>query len=343
MNQLISIIVPVYNTANYLDYCITSLIQQSYTNCEFIFINDGSTDGSLSILEKYQETDCRIIILNQVNQGVSIARNQGLKIAKGSYIGFVDSDDWIEKDMYAILVKAIENHSCDLVLSNMKSFLNGKEYISTYNFPINTTLSSEYIKSTIFPYLIEKDDLYSTCNKIFKTSIIKENDIQFPPNNALSEDNFFNLLYFNSIESMVYIDYTGYNYREVVDSATRNVIRHNYFQNVLRLYYFDYKSIMDLILSEEEINRIKAIKLIKNVLSLVHIYFDSSNKLSFKERYIFVKTMVYNKEVQKEINHYFEQLQKNSDRYNSFLLKSLKKKSTLQLYIATLYSRLRNK
>jgi glycosyltransferase involved in cell wall biosynthesis len=93
MNPLISIIVPVYNTANYLDECVTSLLQQTYSNCEFIFINDGSTDGSLSILEKYQATDARIIVINQENQGVSVARNQGLSIVKGTYIGFVDSDD----------------------------------------------------------------------------------------------------------------------------------------------------------------------------------------------------------------------------------------------------------
>lgn len=342
MNPLISIIIPVYNTANYLEECITSLLQQSYTNCEFIFINDGSTDGSLDILEKYKTIDARIIVIDQENQGVSVARNQGLAIAKGTYIGFVDSDDWIEKDMYATLLKAIENHSCDLVLSNMKSFLNGKEYISTYNFPKNTTLKTDYIQGSILPYLIENDDLYSSCNKLFKASIIKENTIQFPPKIALSEDNVFNLLYFNAIKSMVYVDYTGYNYREVVGSATRNIIQHNYFQNVLRLYHFDYKSIMDLSLSEEEINKIKAAKLIKNVLSLFHIYFNPSNKLNFKERYSFVKMMVYNAEVQKELRHYFKDYYNSSNRYSKFLLSSMKEKSVLNIYIATIYSRLRN-
>ncbi len=342
MNPLISIIVPVYNTANYLEECVTSLLQQSYSNCEFIFINDGSTDGSLAILEKHKATDTRIIVINQENQGVSVARNQGLAIAKGAYIGFVDSDDWIEKEMYATLLEAIETHSCDLVLSNMKSFLNGKEYSTTYNFPKNTSLNTDYIQGSILPYLIENDDLYSSCNKLFKASIIKENTIQFPPKNALSEDNIFNLLYFNAIKSMVYIDYTGYNYREVEGSATRNVIQHNYFQNVLRLYHFDYKSIMDLSLSEEKIHKIKAVKLIKNVLSLVHIYFNPTNKLSFIERFTFVKTMITTAEVQKEVHHYFEYLTKNSNRYDAFLLKSIKEKSTIKLYLATMYSRIRN-
>jgi hypothetical protein len=141
---------------------------------------------------------------------------------------------------------------------------------------------------------------------------------------------------------MVYIDYTGYNYREVQGSATRNVVQHDYFQNVLSIYNFDYKSIMDLSLSDEEINKIKAAKLIKNVLSLLNIYFNPSNKLSFKERYFYVNMMVYNAEVQKELRHYFKDYYNSSNRYSKFLLSSLREKSVLKIYIATIYSRLRN-
>ncbi len=343
MNSLISIIVPVFNTANYLDQCVASLLQQTYANCEFIFVNDGSTDSSLYILEKYKAKDSRIRIVNQENKGVSVARNSGLKIAKGTYIGFVDSDDWIEKDMYSVLLEAIETYQCDLVLSNMKTHLNYKEVIIKYNFLINEILDNDYIKDIILPHLIENDDLYSCSNKLFNAAIIKESNIQFPPNISLSEDNIFNLLYFNKIKSMVYLDYTGYNYREVEGSATRNVIQHNYFQNVLHLYHFDTTSIIDLRLTNEKIQSIKALKLIKNVLSLLHIYFNPSNKLSFKDRYAFVKEMLYNDEVQKEINYYYQYLIENSDRYNSYLIKSIKEKATLKIYFATKYSRYRNK
>jgi len=343
MNPLISIIVPVYNTANYLDQCVTSLLQQTYSNCEFIFINDGSTDSSLFILEKYKAKDSRIRILNQENKGVSIARNKGLEIAKGTYIGFVDSDDWIEKHLYSVLLEAIETYSCDLVLSNMKTYFNEKEVITSYNFTKNITLDSGYIKNTILPYLLENDDLFSSCNKLYKASIIKENNIQFPPKNALSEDNIFNMLYFNIIQSMVYIDYTGYNYREVEGSATRNVVQHNYFQNILKMYHFDYKSSLELKFSEEVIQQIKAVNFLKNVVSLVHIYFNPSNKLSFKERYSFVKEMINNEDVQNEIRNHFDLLIKNSNRYDKFLLKSIKQKSTLKLHLATMYSRYKNR
>ena len=342
MNPLISIIVPVFNTANYLDQCVNSLLQQTYTNCEFIFVNDGSTDNSLYILEKHKAKDSRIRIVSQENKGVSSARNNGLKIAKGSFIGFVDSDDWIEKDMYFVLYEAIQLYSCDIVLSNITPFFIDKKVVLNYSFPINKKLNNDYIKDIILPYLIENDDLYSSCNKLFIASIIKENNIQFPPKNKLSEDNFFNLLYFNKIKSMVYLDYSGYNYRELQGSATRNVVQHDYFQNVLRLYHFDYLSILDLRISQDKIIRIKSLKLIKNVLSLLHIYFNPSNKLSFNERYAFVKAMISNAEVQKEINLHFDFLINNSNRYNSFLIKSIKNKSTLKLHLATMYSRYRN-
>ena len=142
---------------------------------------------------------------------------------------------------------------------------------------------------------------------------------------------------------MVYIDYPGYNYREVEGSATRNVVQHNYFQNILKMYHFDYKSNMNIKFSEEEIQQIKAIKFLKNVVSLVHIYFNPSNKLNFKERYSFVKEMINNEEVQNVMRHHFELLFKNSNRYDKFLLKSIKQKSTFKLHLATMYSRYKNR
>lgn len=95
-----SIIIPVYNCEKYLDRCIDSIINQEYKNLEIIFVNDGSTDNSLKILKEFAKKDKRIIIINQKNQGALIARNKGIDIATGDYISFVDSDDWISKNMY---------------------------------------------------------------------------------------------------------------------------------------------------------------------------------------------------------------------------------------------------
>ena len=99
----ISVIVPVYNTEKYLERCIKSIINQSLTDIEIIVINDGSTDNSEQILKNFACKDSRIRIINQKNAGLSITRNNGLQIASGEYISFIDSDDYIHKDMIKIL------------------------------------------------------------------------------------------------------------------------------------------------------------------------------------------------------------------------------------------------
>lgn len=111
---LISIIVPVYNTGEFLSQCIESLINQTYRNLEIILINDGSTDNSLTICKSFEEIDSRILVIDQNNQGVSRARNNGIKKAKGDYIGFVDSDDFVDIYMYETMLSKIqlENTQC---------------------------------------------------------------------------------------------------------------------------------------------------------------------------------------------------------------------------------------
>ena len=119
-NPLISVIVPIYNMENYLEKCLDNLINQTLKEIEIICINDGSVDNSLKILKNFANKDNRIIILNQKNQGQGIARNNGIKIARGEYIGFCDPDDWIELNMFENMYnKAIQNQAdiveCDFI------------------------------------------------------------------------------------------------------------------------------------------------------------------------------------------------------------------------------------
>lgn len=116
-HPLLTVIVPIYNAESYLDHCIASILNQNYKNMEIILVNDGSTDGSLQICKKYQEQDDRIKVISKENGGLIRARKAGLKEAKGTLIGFVDSDDWIEADMYEQLVKYMQETGCDLVTS----------------------------------------------------------------------------------------------------------------------------------------------------------------------------------------------------------------------------------
>ena len=125
MKNKISVIVPVYNTEDYLERCIRSIMNQTYKNLEIIVVNDGSTDDSLNILESLREEDNRIIIINQENMGVSKARNKGLDYATGEFITFVDSDDFIEKDMYEIMINHLIEEDADLC--RIKAFIYNRE------------------------------------------------------------------------------------------------------------------------------------------------------------------------------------------------------------------------
>lgn len=111
----VSIIVPVYNVENYLSRCLNSLINQTLKDIEIICVNDGSTDGSSAILEEFAQKDSRIRIVNKENGGLSSARNEGLKYVTSDYVGFVDSDDWIEPDTYESALSAVQKTNADIV------------------------------------------------------------------------------------------------------------------------------------------------------------------------------------------------------------------------------------
>ena len=112
--SLISVIVPIYNVEKYLDRCVDSIINQTYKNLEIILVDDGSPDNCLAICDSWAEKDRRIKVIHKENGGVSSARNSALDIASGDYIGFVDSDDWIEPDMYEILIKNAKKYDADI-------------------------------------------------------------------------------------------------------------------------------------------------------------------------------------------------------------------------------------
>lgn len=131
-NKLISIIIPVYNVESYLERCIKSIIDQSYTNLEIILIDDGSTDSSASICKKYAEIDSRIIFLQQNNAGQAVARNNGLSIASGEYIGFVDSDDFVAHNMYEELMNLIVTYNVKIACCGFEKVFSTEQRLNTF-------------------------------------------------------------------------------------------------------------------------------------------------------------------------------------------------------------------
>ena len=128
----ISVIVPIYNSEKFLNKCLDSIVNQTLREIEIILINDGSVDSSYQICERYAEYDKRIILINQENKGVSSARNAGIEKASGEYLGFVDSDDYIEAEMYSKLYNSAKRYDADLV--NCDAIRNKNDFVLVSEF-----------------------------------------------------------------------------------------------------------------------------------------------------------------------------------------------------------------
>ncbi|MGE6203830.1 glycosyltransferase family 2 protein [Guptibacillus hwajinpoensis] len=203
MNKKISIIVPIYNADKWLKRCLESLINQTHKNIEIILINDGSKDNSKEICDKYSRMDNRIKVIHKNNAGTSAARNDGLKIALGDYIQFVDSDDWLEENMCELLLENMEKNESDLVICGLRIMKNGVEIRKPY-LPNNKLR----VKEDIDNYLFLRKIFSSPCNKLYKREYIQT---YFKENTSLGEDLIFNLEYLRKIDTTLVIEEALYN------------------------------------------------------------------------------------------------------------------------------------
>jgi glycosyltransferase involved in cell wall biosynthesis len=339
----VSVVIPVYNSEVYLNECIQSLLAQKLTNCEFIFVNDGSKDSSQNIIESYQKKDSRIILINQENQGVSVARSIGIDAAKGTYIGFVDADDVIENDMYQTLYSMATQNQADVVISRVKKEQDGVVVAHPNPFPSDVIFDSNYIQTKIIPYMIQKDNLNSVCNKIYQLNFINQHQIRFPKGIALGEDGLFNMKALAHASNIIFTDYSGYFYREVAGSATRNIIAKDYFKQSLAMYAFDFTQFLNgkVVIPNEQ--QLKGLRLIDKVVAIVSIYMNAKNSGSFSSRYRYVRNMIHAKEVQKNSNQFWVQATQNKSKFEKFILYCIKSKWMFGIVLATQYSYLRNK
>lgn len=211
---VISIIIPVFNSEFFLEKCLKSVLNQTYTKIEVILINDGSTDNSLEICEKFQKNDNRVILLNQNNQGVAMARNSGLEIATGDYIGFVDSDDYVTSEMYEKLLVAITKEDCDIAEC-------GYFRLSTDNLITNTVQLKNEITigsyNCCYDYLNGINTTNFNVNKLYRASILHGIKYQ---NFKYSEDFVFNSQVFYRCSKKITIDDCCYFYVNNLDSLT---------------------------------------------------------------------------------------------------------------------------
>lgn len=343
MTPKISVIVPVYNSGEFLAECIESLLSQTETSCEFIFVNDGSKDNSREIIAGYQKNDSRISIINQENQGVSVARNNGIAAAKGEFISFVDADDFILHDTLETLSKLADETQADIVLYNFVYQQDGHTVVSQSPFPAGKPFGKDFIETELLAYMLRRDLLNSVANKLYRRKLIADNKIMFPAGQALGEDALFNLKAMARSGTVVFSDYAGYFYREVSGSATRNIATKDYFQMALDVYAFDYSEILPATFTAESVKRLKELRLVDQMLSYLSLYSKPNDSLSSSKRYGYISRMVAHPDVRQIVRNRWDELIRGESRFRKFVLYCIKFRHTPILWLAYGYSYHRNK
>lgn len=246
MNKLplISIIIPVYNVESYLVQCLDSLVNQTYTNLEFICVNNGSTDTSLKILMKYAVEDSRFRVFSNPygNQGPGAARNIGMSYARGKYIGFVDSDDWCALEMYERLVEVAEENNADFTISCAVPFLQKKNrYVKNSAFYNLDIFEEKEAKSLLSQTrLIQTQYFFGhfVCTRLFRRDFLERYDLAFREG-IFYEDCFFSTELMFHVESFSFIKLPLYFYRRQRDggiTASKNIGKEDRL-NFLQYYY----------------------------------------------------------------------------------------------------------
>jgi len=263
----VSVIIPIYNTENYLERCVNSVLTQTHNNLEIILINDGSTDNSLDICKKLADKDKRIILIDKENTGVSNTRNIGIEKSSGNYIIFIDSDDLIDKNYISLMLEKMETNNVNVVVSGITFCDELLNFIKEQLYPVNNKiLKFKDIKEDI----ITTGYFNSVCKALYKKEIFK--DLRFNEQLKYGEDLLFSfsILYNNDI---YYIKNCGYFYVQNQNSlthstnlkATSKYIDDNiYVYNKLANYYQD-KTIINQILLTKYNNAFKKLITIPNI------------------------------------------------------------------------------
>lgn len=303
MYPKVSIIIPIYNCKDYLEHCLNSVINQTLKEIEIILVNDGSNDGSNLIIDKFAAVDSRIKVINQENKGAAAARNSGIKISKGEYIGFVDSDDYIEKNMYEILYKNSKNY-IDIIQCNYFEVKKSDETIKYVNheFKKNEILDRYDIEKYIIPSFAssKNNGFYCLWNKIYRRKFIVENKLLIDENLDIAEDWWFNIICFTKVKNIRFIKERLYYYIHQNENSLMNVYR----KNQLELQLICRKKICDL-LKSYKIDQYKNefnIRFINGLTSNILIEFKNNNNFNYKR----FKHIMKNKVISDAVINYRE-------------------------------------
>ncbi len=221
VDKLVSIIIPAFNAERYIHECIESVLGQTYSNIEAIVVDDGSKDRTWDIICQLARRDVRIKAFRQENKGVSAARNQALEMVKGEYCGFVDADDYLEKNAVEKLVQAIESSDADWVsfgyhrIDDNSRHIGNSDFVTGFIDFTDESTKFSFVRDTLITYRVG----YEVWLKLFRTELIKSNNLYFRPECSMGEDLEFCMRYCMIANNILCIDELLYFYRESISSS----------------------------------------------------------------------------------------------------------------------------
>ena len=301
--NLLSIIVPIYNIKNYLKKCIESIIKQTYYDLEIILVDDGSTDGCGELCEKYACVDKRIIVIHKKNGGLISARKAGIQVARGEYVTFVDGDDWIESDLYERIMINIADKNYDMFCYGFKQDM-GKSYNIVSNLAGSGEYKGEKLQEEVLSGLICGKNTFrgtiisSVWSKVFRKEILYESLMRMAENYALGEDCVCTA---SCILGSTYIgisnEICGYHYRfnneSIINSFDKLFCEHS-----IALY-----NEINRVIQENGYPQLRG-QMLRYIVSIVVMgvakLTNRKNKISFRKQYLYLKHLIENREI-KEI------------------------------------------
>ena len=228
MQEMISVIVPVYNVERYIKQCLDSLVHQTYCNKEIVLIDDGSKDGSGSICDEYSSRYDFVKAIHKENAGLGMARNTGLENITGKYVTFVDSDDWVSDNLLEVLYNKFTTNNVDFCKSGFQRVKNDETVVSVTQYK-NEIFKGDRAKNELLPRMVgsspsQHDSVeMCVCGVLYNSEIIKSHGIRFPSERELiSEDLVFNIDYMQYANGACTIDAVCYNYRVNNNSLTKS-------------------------------------------------------------------------------------------------------------------------
>ena len=275
----ISVIVPIYNVSNYLEECLKSISSQTLKEIEVILINDGSTDNSKYICEEFLKKDKRFKLYNQENIGLGETRNKGIEIAKGEYLSFVDSDDYIDRDYLEILYHRAKKTKADIVeAETFQVDEYGKELMQEQSLKgrPDFTITQENIAIFFRDYYFASKYKHYACDKIYKRTFVLDNKLKFGDNRRIfAEDTWFQLQAIHHLPQITYMSGSFYRYRQ------RNTsIMHSEKMDLLKRQGTMCRNYYDLLHEDEE--SIESEYKACNLISLEALTMEALNQISIQ-------------------------------------------------------------